>query len=99
MSKIQTAHKRSLQKRLIARDGKFCHYCGKPLADSVGGYNEDGISLDHIMPQALGGSDSIDNLVLACRRCNLEKRTKHYQEYRLAIETDAAILLIMAVES
>lgn len=99
MSKIQTQQKRRLQESLIERDGKFCHYCGRPLQDSVGGYNDDGISLDHITPQIHGGSNSIENLVLACRRCNLEKRTKHYQEYRLAIETDAVILLLMAVQS
>jgi hypothetical protein len=30
--------------------------------------------MDHIQPQSLGGSDELDNLALACRRCN----NRHY---------------------
>ncbi|GAP99004.1 hypothetical protein NIES2104_55610 [Leptolyngbya sp. NIES-2104] len=28
------------------------------------------LSIDHIQPQSLGGSDDLDNLALACRCCN-----------------------------
>ena len=28
------------------------------------------LTIDHIVPRSLGGSDDIDNLALACRRCN-----------------------------
>lgn len=27
-------------------------------------------TIDHVVPQSLGGSDEIDNLALACRNCN-----------------------------
>ncbi|MGB7443175.1 MAG: HNH endonuclease [Coleofasciculaceae cyanobacterium] len=27
-------------------------------------------TLDHVIPKSLGGSDEVDNLALACRRCN-----------------------------
>lgn len=27
-------------------------------------------TIDHIRPKSLGGSDDLDNLALACRRCN-----------------------------
>mgnify|MGYP002776998199 CR=1 FL=1 len=27
-------------------------------------------TIDHLIPQSLGGSDELDNLALACRRCN-----------------------------
>ncbi len=41
-----------------------CEYCHHPeLLSSAP------ISLDHIQPQSLGGDD-IENLALACRRCN-----------------------------
>jgi hypothetical protein len=42
-----------------------CEYCQYPeLLSSAP------LSIDHIQPQSLGGSDALDNLTLACRRCN-----------------------------
>ena len=42
-----------------------CEYCHYPeLLSSAP------LSIDHIQPQSLGGSDDVDNLALACRRCN-----------------------------
>lgn len=42
-----------------------CEYCHYPeLLSSAP------LSIDHIQPQSLGGSDDLDNLALACRRCN-----------------------------
>ncbi|MEH2318153.1 HNH endonuclease [Nostoc sp.] len=35
------------------------------------------------MPQSLGGSDELDNLALACHRCN--DKFSHHQHQRLAI--------------
>lgn len=96
---IKTDKKRRLKKALIERDGKVCHYCGRPLQSGVGGYNDEGLSIDHITPVVDGGTDDLENLVLACRRCNLNKRTKHYQEYRLSVETDAALMFIMGAQS
>jgi len=36
---------------------------------------EPGRSVDHIIPQALGGSDELNNLCLACWDCNRIKQT------------------------
>jgi len=42
-----------------------CEYCHYPeLLSSAP------LSIDHIQPQSLGGSDDFNNLALACRRCN-----------------------------
>jgi len=42
-----------------------CEYCHYPeLLSSAP------LSLDHVDPQSLGGSDDLSNLALACRRCN-----------------------------
>ncbi|MDX2100545.1 MAG: HNH endonuclease signature motif containing protein [Leptolyngbyaceae cyanobacterium bins.59] len=42
-----------------------CEYCHYPeLLSSAP------LSIDHIQPQSLGGSDDLGNLALACRRCN-----------------------------
>ncbi|MEB3211908.1 MAG: HNH endonuclease [Leptolyngbyaceae bacterium] len=41
---------------------EYCHY--SELLSSAP------LSIDHIHPQSLQGTDSLDNLALACRRCN-----------------------------
>lgn len=42
-----------------------CEYCHYPeLLSSAP------LSIDHIYPQSLNGSDDLENLALACRRCN-----------------------------
>jgi 5-methylcytosine-specific restriction endonuclease McrA len=51
---------------LRARDGNDCWLCGKPLGGSPGG----SITLDHVIPRSKGGSNTLDNLRLAHRRCN-----------------------------
>lgn len=53
--------------RLIAENGKICAICGKPIED------DEDITVDHILPRALGGSTTYDNLQLAHRLCNLRK--------------------------
>jgi hypothetical protein len=51
---------------LIRQRAQFrCEYCHYPeLLSSAP------LSIDHIQPQSLGGSDDLNNLALACRRCN-----------------------------
>lgn len=46
-----------------------CEYCHYPEFLSTSP-----LTIDHIKPQSLGGSDDVDNLALACRRCN----ERHY---------------------
>lgn len=42
-----------------------CEYCHYPELLSASP-----LSIDHLQPQSLGGGDTLDNLALACRRCN-----------------------------
>lgn len=42
-----------------------CEYCHYPEILSAAP-----LSIDHLQPQSLGGSDDLGNLALACRRCN-----------------------------
>lgn len=80
---------------VIARDGSFCHYCGKLLNPSNRSAKPDACTVDHVEALANGGADRISNLVLACRKCNLRKRTKSYQEFAMGMQTDAALLFLM----
>lgn len=57
----------SVSKRLryevLRRDGHTCRYCGAKAPDVE-------ITVDHVVPVALGGKDEASNLVAACRPCN-----------------------------
>lgn len=97
MGKSET--KRRIANKLIARDGMVCHYCGKPLEWSTQNFQENGLSIDHMTPVKHGGEWDIDNLVLACRRCNLEKRTSDYHEFKMGKETDAILLMLMEADN
>lgn len=57
-----------LQRAVFARDGLCCRYCGVKKA-SVTDYE-----IDHVKPSRRGGLDELDNLVVACIKCNREKR-------------------------
>lgn len=52
-----------------------CAYCNKPLFP-------DKYHVDHIRPLSRGGSNDLDNLCLACPKCNLSKGRLTLQEWR-----------------
>lgn len=60
----------ALSKRLrfeiLRRDNHLCRYCGATAPDVK-------LTVDHVIPTALGGSDDPSNLVTACADCNSGK--------------------------
>ncbi len=57
-------------RQLVRKRAKYlCEYCHSPERSS-----SDMFTIDHLLPQSLGGSDDPKNLALACRRCN----ERHY---------------------
>ncbi|MHC4777460.1 MAG: HNH endonuclease [Planctomycetota bacterium] len=54
------------RRNIFARDGNRCQYCGKRFPTPE-------LSLDHVVPRALGGRSTWDNLVCACTGCNARK--------------------------
>ena len=52
------------RKNILKRDNNTCQYCGK---------NKSEITIDHILPKDKGGNDTWNNLVVACKRCNMIK--------------------------
>lgn len=70
---------RLTRRNLMFRDAHECQYCGKrpPLRD---------LNIDHVLPRSRGGDDTWENLVTACRTCNLRKgwRTPEEANMRLA---------------
>lgn len=57
---------------LLARDGNSCHYCDDVmgLPKENGRHYPEEITVDHVVPKSLGGSNFLSNLVLACYKCN-----------------------------
>lgn len=48
-----------------SRANYLCEYCHSPERISATRF-----TVDHLLPKSIGGSDDINNLALACRRCN-----------------------------
>ena len=55
-----------LRFEILRRDGFRCTYCGATP-------QENELHIDHVVPKALGGQDSPENLVVSCSDCNLGK--------------------------
>ena len=55
-----------LRFEVLRRDNHACRYCGAIAPDAR-------LTVDHVVPTALGGSDYPDNLVAACSACNSGK--------------------------
>ena len=68
--KVPYLRRTALSRRAVfARDEHRCQYCGA-TADSI----------DHVVPRARGGMHSWDNVVAACRPCNIRKRDRLLEE-------------------
>lgn len=55
-----------LRYEVLRRDGHTCRYCGRSAPEVR-------LTVDHVVPVALGGSDAPDNLVASCGDCNSGK--------------------------
>ena len=51
------------ENKLLVASAECCGYCGDPGV----------LHWEHLFPRSRGGPDTIDNLILACRPCNLHK--------------------------
>ena len=60
--------KRHVKLAVWARDNDICFYCGRTCTEE--GNTDSARTVDHKNPT---GGNGLDNLVTACRKCNLEK--------------------------
>lgn len=64
--------------KIYLREGFPCYYCGEVM--SIGVPNAfDSCSIEHKKAIANGGSNSLDNIVLCCERCNMRKGESDYR--------------------
>lgn len=64
---------------IYCRDGVACVYCGASLADGAV------MTLDHLLPCSLGGSNSERNLVTACRPCNSARQDMALRDWLIVL--------------
>jgi len=63
---------------LLAHHNYSCAYCGSKLL----------IEIDHRVPLIRGGSNLIDNILPACRRCNRRKNRMTEEEFRERLQRE-----------
>jgi hypothetical protein len=62
---------RAIRKQVYERDNFLCLYCGEDLSKEPRK-----ICLDHVIPITMNGSNRMDNLATACKKCNAKKAGK-----------------------
>ena len=55
---------------------KECYYCAQK-------FDIEDLSMDHLVPLVRGGRSTKNNVVVACKKCNSEKKYKTLVEIRL----------------
>ena len=64
------------RKNIFLRDNYTCQYCGRVGAN---------LTIDHIVPKSKGGSDSWENIVVSCMRCNNKKGDRSPEESEMRL--------------
>jgi len=62
------------RKAIYIRDDLKCVYCSASIEETT-------LTLDHLLPQELGGNNSASNLVTACKSCNSAKGNKSFKQF------------------
>jgi hypothetical protein len=71
--------------------GMHCFYCGVRMQKRKRGpdgkvvYHSNTRTVEHVQPLGRGGTNSADNKVFACYKCNMAKKTMTLEEFRLFI--------------
>jgi len=75
------------KKNILKRDGYTCQYCGRNGGERM--------TIDHVVPKSLGGRAVWENVVSACRTCNLRKANKRPEDVGLRLQRPPAKPLSM----
>lgn len=82
---------RRIRFEILRRDGHTCRYCGAAAPDVK-------LTVDHVIPIALGGGDEPSNLVTACQPCNAGKSSTSPDEHIVEDVDATAMLFAQALE-
>ncbi|MFQ5452895.1 MAG: HNH endonuclease [Candidatus Zixiibacteriota bacterium] len=64
------------RKNILTRDNNCCQYCGTFRSP---------MTVDHVIPRTMGGTDSWDNLVCSCSKCNNKKGDRTPEQARMKL--------------
>lgn len=83
--KLSNGHEEYTEQQVLDRWGEDCHICFEPIDFSASrkvGINnwESGLHIDHLIPLAKGGADTLHNVRPSHALCNLQKNAKETQE-------------------
>lgn len=72
---VDRARELTISRRgVFVRDGSTCQYCGDRAE-----------TIDHVIPRSRGGTHCWENVVAACRPCNVRKADRLLSETRLRL--------------
>ncbi len=66
------------RRSLMIRDNYTCQYCGAKLPKSQ-------LTMDHVIPKVRGGKTTWENVVCACKSCNLRKGSRTPEEAHMPL--------------
>lgn len=69
-----------IRQYLLEEYGHNCQYCG-------GDSNDKRLEIEHKIPVSRGGSNRVDNLIIACRTCNQNKDNLTLEEYLVKLNS------------
>lgn len=69
--KMNTISEKYSAREIFEKFNWTCNYCG-----------DEAKTLDHVKPLSKGGTDTVDNLVAACKACNCSKGAKLLNEWK-----------------
>jgi 5-methylcytosine-specific restriction endonuclease McrA len=76
--RLPSRHVRFSRINLMARDNFRCQYCGSRPSRSE-------LNLDHVVPRALGGHSTWENVVTSCVDCNRRKGGRTPKQAQMAL--------------
>lgn len=76
---MRTSIPKATRRKVYERYNGRCAYCGEEML-----YTE--MQVDHLVPLSSYGTDDLNNLMPACRRCNHYKRANSLEGWRKMLE-------------
>ncbi len=70
--------RQQIRKQLRERDGDNCCWCGIKLIFNCKLQNRFNTTIEHLVRRCEGGSNKLENLKLACRKCNNSRHSKSW---------------------